>query len=68
MSQTFLCYLHRPALFTPEVRFVACETENLLPDAIWAEVAKWGAFDAVDVYNDAHETIFRFNRAGGLPH
>ena len=64
MFKTFTCYLHKPDTFTPELRVVACETEEMLPDAIQAEMPSWGAFDAIEVYDDVDRPIFRFTRDG----
>ena len=64
MSKTFACYLHRPDSFIPELRIVACETEDLLPDVIQAQLPTWGPLDAIDVYDDADQPIFRFGRDG----
>jgi hypothetical protein len=60
MTMTFTCYLHRPGVVTPELRIVACASEDLLPDAILAEVGDWDACESIDVYNDADEPLFRF--------
>jgi len=64
MSRTFLCYLHKPDTFTPEFRIVACETEEMLPEALQTQLPSWGAYNAIDVYNEADQMIFRFNRDG----
>jgi len=64
MSKTFTCYLHRPDSFTPELRIVACEADDMLPDVIQAELPSWGAFDAIEVYDDVDQPILRFTRDG----
>lgn len=68
MPKTFLCYLHKPNMFTPELRVLACETEEMLPDVLQVHLPMWGAFNAIDVYNDADQAIFRFNRDGRPTH
>lgn len=68
MARTFTCYLHKPGVLTPELRVVACRSENELPDAILAQLETWGAFEKIDVYDDADKPMFSFTSGPNPTH
>ena len=60
-------HVNAPAgVLTPELRVIACRSENELPDAILAELETWGAFEKIDVYDEADKPMFSFT-AGPNP-
>lgn len=61
----FVCYLHKAGLLTPEIRFVACEDEQELPDAITDQLAAWPRFELLEVCNTAGEKLFRIEAGHG---
>ena len=63
MNKVYSCYLHKPGVLTPELRVVACPTEQDLPDAILLQLPTWGPFEKIDVYDDADHAMFSFDGA-----
>jgi hypothetical protein len=68
MAKSFLCYLHKPGVLAPELRVIACEREQDLPDQILAELPEWGEFDKIDVYTDANSLMFSFTSGPQVQH
>ena len=65
---TFTCYLHKPGVLTPELRVVACDREQDLPDVILTELPTWGDFEKIDVYTEADEPMFSFTHGAPASH
>jgi hypothetical protein len=61
MSRTFICYIHKPGIMTPELRIVACEAHDSLVEVIAAESRTWPDFDLIEVYDEEDKRLLRFD-------
>jgi len=68
MSKTFTCYIHKPGVLTPELRVVACPSEDSLKDTILLQMRTWPQFELVEVFDEADKPVYRFALNENMSH
>jgi hypothetical protein len=64
MPRSFICYIHKPGVMTPELRVISCDSDEpgVLVDSIWEHVTEWPDFEMVEVYDENDTPLMRLER------
>lgn len=63
--KSFACYLHKPGVITPEIRFITVDEAAELPEAVSHMLSTWPHFETLEVMDEDGEPFFRIGPEQG---
>jgi len=62
--KSFACYLHKPGVIVPEIRFISVDESEDLPNALKDMLWQWPRFEVLEVMDEQGAPFFRIGTTG----